>query len=75
MGRVSRAFPISGDVLGRGVAMSYLSIVALIPLAAVVLKSVDGGLDTFWSAVTTEQAVASLKITLVTSLIVVLVNA
>jgi sulfate transport system permease protein len=55
--------------------MSYLSIVALIPLAAVVLKSVDGGLDTFWSAVTTEQAVAALKVTLIASLIVVLVNA
>jgi sulfate/thiosulfate transport system permease protein len=72
---VSRAFPISGDVLGRGVAMSYLSIVALIPLAAVVLKSVDGGLDTFWDAVTTEQAVAALKLTLIASLIVVVVNA
>jgi sulfate transport system permease protein len=55
--------------------MSYLSIVALIPLAAVVLKSLDGGLDTFWSAVTTEQAVAALRLTLIASLIVVLVNA
>jgi sulfate transport system permease protein len=55
--------------------MSYLSIVALIPLAAVVAKSMGGGLGSFWSAVTTDQAVASLKLTLIASVIVVLVNA
>jgi sulfate/thiosulfate transport system permease protein len=68
-------FPVSGDVLGRGVAMSYLSIVALIPLAAVIAKSMDNGVDSFWSAITTDQAVASLKLTLVASVIVVLINA
>jgi sulfate/thiosulfate transport system permease protein len=72
---VSRAFPITGDVLGRGVAMTYLSIVALVPLAAVLARSVDGGLDTFWNSVTSPQAVASLRITLIASAIVVVVNA
>jgi sulfate transport system permease protein len=71
---VSRAFPISGDVLGRGIAMSYLSIVALIPLAAVVSKAFENGLDSFWDAVTTPQAVAALKLTLIASLIVVVIN-
>jgi sulfate/thiosulfate transport system permease protein len=55
--------------------MSYLSIVALIPLAAVVAKSMGSGLDSFWSAITTDQAIASLKLTLIASVIVVLVNA
>jgi sulfate/thiosulfate transport system permease protein len=55
--------------------MAYLSIVALIPLAAVVAKSLDGGLDTFWDAVTNDQAVAALQLTLICSLIVVVVNA
>jgi sulfate/thiosulfate transport system permease protein len=73
--RVARAFPISGSVLGRGVAMSYLSIVALIPLAAVVVRSLDGGADSFWEAVTNPEAVASLRITLIASAIVVLINA
>jgi sulfate/thiosulfate transport system permease protein len=68
-------FPVSGDVLGRGVAMSYLSIVALIPLAAVVAKSMGSGVDSFWSAITTDQAVAALKLTLIASGIVVLINA
>jgi sulfate/thiosulfate transport system permease protein len=72
---VSRAFPVSGDVLGRGVAMAYLSIVALIPLAAVIAKSMGSGAGSFWSAVTTDQAIASLKLTLIASVIVVLVNA
>jgi sulfate transport system permease protein len=55
--------------------MSYLSIVALIPLAAVVAKSMGGGVDSFWSAITTDQAVAALKLTLIASVIVVLINA
>jgi sulfate/thiosulfate transport system permease protein len=55
--------------------MSYLSIVALIPLAAVVARSLDGGLDSFWEAVTNPQAVASLRITLIASAVVVAINA
>jgi sulfate/thiosulfate transport system permease protein len=55
--------------------MAYLSIVALIPLAAVLFKSLENGTDTFWNAVTSDQAVASLKITLIASLVVVVINA
>ena len=55
--------------------MSYLSIVALIPLAAVVFKSLEDGTGTFWNAVTSDQAVASLRITLIASAIVVAINA
>jgi sulfate/thiosulfate transport system permease protein len=72
---VPRAVPIPGAALSRGLAIGYLSIVALIPLAAVVSKSFENGTDSFWNAVTTPQAVASLKLTLVASLIVVLINA
>jgi sulfate/thiosulfate transport system permease protein len=73
--RGPRAFSIPGDVLGRGVAMTYLSIVALIPLAAVVVKSLDGGVDSFWTAVSSPQAVAALRLTLIASVIVVVINA
>jgi sulfate transport system permease protein len=55
--------------------MTYLSIVALIPLSAVLVRSFDSGLDSFWNAVTSPQAVASLRITLIASVIVVLINA
>jgi sulfate transport system permease protein len=57
------------------VAIGYLSLVALIPLAAVVLTSLENGTDAFWSAVTSPQAVASLELTLIASLVVVLINA
>jgi sulfate/thiosulfate transport system permease protein len=54
--------------------MSYLSIVALIPLAAVVIKSLEGGTDTFWTAISSPQAVAALRLTLIASVIVVVIN-
>ena len=56
-------------------ATLWLSVVVLIPLAALVARSTDGGLDTFWSAVTSRQAVAALKLSLWTSLAVAAVNA
>ncbi|HEY1277873.1 MAG TPA: sulfate ABC transporter permease subunit CysT [Thermoleophilaceae bacterium] len=66
---------LSGAVLGRGIAMVYLSIVALIPIAAVVEASMDNGFDSFWTAVTNEQALSALKLTVIASLIVVVINA
>ena len=54
--------------------MTYLSIVALIPLAAVVLTSLENGADSFWTAISSPQAVAALKLTLIASAVVVLIN-
>jgi sulfate/thiosulfate transport system permease protein len=54
--------------------MAYLSIVALIPLAAVLFRSFENGADGFWTAVSSPEAVAALKLTLIASLIVVIVN-
>jgi sulfate transport system permease protein len=39
-----------------------------------VVRSFDGGLDTFWNSVTSPEAVASLRITLIASAIVVAIN-
>jgi sulfate/thiosulfate transport system permease protein len=64
-----------GGALGRGVVMAYLSVIALIPLAAVAVRSTDKGLDGFWHAVSSPQAVAALKLTLIASVIVVAINA
>jgi sulfate transport system permease protein len=46
---------VATPALAPGVAMTYLSIVALIPLAAVVFKAFENGADGFWSAVTNPQ--------------------
>jgi sulfate transport system permease protein len=55
--------------------MTYLSIIVLLPLAAVAVKSLDGGFSQFWDVVTGTQAVAALKLTLIVSVIVVAINA
>jgi sulfate/thiosulfate transport system permease protein len=74
--RASPAAPRIGAAgLGRGLITIYLSIVVLLPLAAVVARSTDGGLGAFWSEVTAPEAVAAIRLTLVVSLVVVAINA
>ena len=65
----------SGVALGGGIAMLYLSLVVLIPLAAVVSRAFDNGLASFWDAVTGEQAMAALRLTIGVSFAVVAINA
>jgi sulfate/thiosulfate transport system permease protein len=66
---------LGGAGLSRGIVVGYLSVIVLIPMAAVVSRSTEEGWDTFWTAVSNQQAVAALKLTLIASLIVVLINA
>ena len=47
----------------------------LLPLAALVARGFDGGLDVFWKAVTAPDAKSALLFTIVASVIVVLFNA
>jgi sulfate transport system permease protein len=61
--------------LARGVAMGYLSVVVLLPLAALVWSSRAAGAAAFWSEVTRPEAVAALKLTLGLSAVCALVNA
>jgi sulfate/thiosulfate transport system permease protein len=65
---------IGGAPLGIGIATAYLSIIVLIPLALVVSKSTEGGWDAFWNAISSPQAVSTLKLTVSCALIVVAVN-
>jgi sulfate transport system permease protein len=58
-----------------GISTAYLSLIVLIPIAAVVASSLDGGLAAFWEEVTAPAAVAALKLTFVVSLLVVAINA
>ena len=55
--------------------MGYLSVIVLLPLAAVAARSVDGGLAGFWRAVSGREAVAALELTVIVSLVVALVGA
>jgi sulfate transport system permease protein len=63
-----------GTALGLGAAVLYLSLIVLIPLAAVVWTSVGEGPGFFWRAVTTPDAWAALKLTIGASLVVALLN-
>jgi sulfate transport system permease protein len=61
--------------LALGVTTLWLSVIVLVPLAAVVAKSTNGGIDAFWHAVSSRQAISALELTLGASLIVAAVNA
>src|SRR5690348_12671068 len=61
--------------LGLGTAVLWLSLLVLLPLAAVVVQAFDSGWSGFWDAVTTPQAEETLKLTIVSSLIVAAINA
>src|SRR3954471_2807310 len=73
--RAGIRLPSVGAGLGRGMVTLYLSVIVLLPLAAVVDKSLENGVGSFWEAVSGEQAVAALKLTVIASLIVVAINA
>ena len=67
--------PWVGAGLGRGTVVLYLSVIVLLPLAALTSQAFEDGLSTFWHQVTSPQAVRSLELTVVASLIVVAINA
>jgi len=53
----------------------YLSIIVLIPLAAIVFRAFDNGVSGFWDTITTPEAWAALKLTILAGLGVAAVNA
>ena len=65
----------AGGALARGVATGYLSLVVLLPLAALVWSSRSHGLDSFWHEATRPEAVSTLKLTLGAAVICAAVNA
>jgi sulfate/thiosulfate transport system permease protein len=69
-----RRLPSAPTALGLGSAMIFLSLIVLIPLAAVLWKSAGHGAGFFWKSVTTPDAWAALKLTIAVSIIVALVN-
>jgi sulfate transport system permease protein len=65
---------LATPAVGGALATAYLSLVVLIPLAAVVAQSTTGGPSAFWQAVTGEQAFAAMRFTVLVSIVVVVVN-
>src|SRR3954452_25537356 len=61
--------------LGVGVVTLWLSVIVLLPLAALTAKSLDGGLGEFWHAVSSRQAVAALRFTIIISVVFAAISA
>jgi sulfate transport system permease protein len=67
--------PFGGAALARGAATLWISVIVLIPLAAVLSRGFEDGLGHFWDAISDPEAVAAIRLTLISSLIVVAINA
>jgi sulfate/thiosulfate transport system permease protein len=66
---------LPGFGITMGYTVTYLSLIVLVPLAALFLKSVGLGWDDFWKAVTSPRVVASYKLTFGASLAAATINA
>ena len=73
--RAGLRVPLGGAALTRGAAVLWISLIVLLPLAAVFSRSFSDGIGHFFSAITDKEAVAAIKLTLISSLIVVVINA
>jgi sulfate transport system permease protein len=65
---------LPGFNLTLGYSLVYLSIIVLLPLAALLLRPAELGFDGFWKAVTAPRVLASLKLSFGASAIAALVN-
>jgi sulfate transport system permease protein len=71
--RRKRALP--GFGLAMGWTITWLSLIVLIPLAALAWKSTELGWDRFWALALSRRAVAAYKLTFGAALVAALVNA
>jgi len=61
--------------LGLGVAVLWLSLIVLLPIAAIVVTSFQNGPASFWDSVTTPEALATLRLTVGGAALVTVLNA
>ena len=72
--RGATAGQVAARVGGPALAVTYLSLLVLLPVAALITNAFSGGWSEFWAAVTQPEAVAALELTLAISAIVAVVN-
>jgi sulfate transport system permease protein len=75
MARIASKSVLPGFGLSLGFTLAYLSLIVLIPLAAVFLKAATMAPQDFWQAVTSPRVVASYKLTFGASLLAAAINA
>jgi len=71
----ARRRALGAPALASGVALGYLSLVVLVPLAAVAAKAADGGWHHFWQVASNPESRAALELTFELAGGVVAINA
>jgi sulfate transport system permease protein len=75
LGLAKKRNVLPGFGLTMGYTVLYLSLIVLIPLAALVLRSFTEGWHEFWAAATSPRVIAAYKLTFMTSFIAAVINA
>ena len=65
---------LGSALLSRGIVVTWLSVIVLIPIVALTLKAFSTGPIEFWDAVSSPQAVEAFRTTVLLSLIVTAIN-
>jgi sulfate transport system permease protein len=64
-----------GRVTGKSLVVTYLSLLVIIPIAALATKAFNNGLGAFWDAATQKESIDALRLTLLCALVASLLNA
>ena len=62
---------VAGRVAGPSLAVTYLSLIVLIPVVAIATQALHDGWGTFVSTITQKETVASLRLTLISAAVIV----
>jgi sulfate transport system permease protein len=65
---------LPGFGLSLGITCTYLSLIVLLPLATIFIRTADLSWSAFWSTISNPRVVASYRVTFGTSLVAALVN-
>ncbi|HEX5958319.1 MAG TPA: sulfate ABC transporter permease subunit CysT, partial [Hyphomicrobiaceae bacterium] len=74
MAEVRARSVLPGFGLSMGYALAYMSLIVLIPLAAVFIKTAELSLPAFWQEVTSPRVMASYRLSFGASLLAAAVN-
>ena len=65
---------LPGFKLSLGYTLTYLSLIVLIPLLALVIRPFELGWDGFWSAISTPRVLASLRLSFGMSMVAAVID-
>ncbi len=69
-----KARVLPGFGLSLGITLTYLSLIVVLPLAALLARPWEHGIDGVWATISDPRVLASLRLTFTTSLLAALVN-